>query len=118
MGSRGTSLELAFGLSFPEVSTAAWRVAQVSQAAPYIDYDWLVQRARQYDALERLSGLPRQVIAAVGDVVAATGDDDEDVDDAIVALRQVYGRLGILLQLHASLREEMATYLRETHRLP
>ena len=91
-------------------------MAQVSQAAPYLDYDWLVERARQYDGLERYLDFQDQLIAAVG-VVAATGDD-EDVDNTIVALRQVYGRLDILLQLHASIQEGMATYLQEGDRLP
>lgn len=115
-GNPDTSLEGDFALNFPEVSTAAWRVAQVSQAAPYLDYDWLVERARQYDGLERYLDFQDQLIAAVG-VVAATGDD-EDVDNTIVALRQVYGRLDILLQLHASIQEGMATYLQEGDRLP
>ena len=112
-----TDFELGFTLGFPEVSAAAWRVAQVSQAATYLDYDWLVERARQYDALERYLDFQDQVITAVG-LVAATGDEEEDTDDAIIALRQVYGRLEILLQLHASLQEGMATYLRESDRLP
>ena len=115
-GNPDTSVEADFALNFPEVSTAAWRVAQVSQAAPYLDYDWLVERARQYDGLERYLDFQDQLIAAVG-VVAATGDD-EDVDNTIVALRQVYGRLDILLQLHASMQVGMATYLQEGDRLP
>ena len=113
---RGTpdtsSIDMGFTLGFPEVSTAAWRVAQVSQAATYLDYDWLVERARQYDGLERYLDFQDQVIAAVGVVVATA--DDEDMNDAITALRQVYGRLNILLQLHATLQEGMAGYLRES----
>ena len=107
---------MGFTLGFPEVSTAAWRVAQVSQAATYLDYDWLVERARQYDGLERYLDFQNQVITAVGLVVATA--DDEDMNDAITALRQVYGRLNILLQLHATLQEGMATYLRENGRIP
>lgn len=107
---------MGFTLGFPEVSTAAWRVAQVSQAATYLDYDWLVERARQYDGLERYLDFQDQVITAVGLVVATA--DDEDITDAITALRQVYGRLNILLQLHATLQEGMARYLRESGRVP
>lgn len=117
---RGTSdtssTFVGFTLGFPEVSTAAWRVAQVSESATYLDYDWLVERARQYDGLERYLDFQDQVIAAVG-VVAATGSDDEDMDDAITGLRQVYGRLEILLQLHATLQEGIAGYLRESGRV-
>ena len=115
-GKPGTSVELGFGLGFPEISTAAWRVAQVSQSAPYLDYDWLVERARQYDALERYLDFRDQVVTAIGSVTAT--QDDEDLGDTVVALRQVYGRFDILLQLHASLQEGMATYLRESDQLP
>lgn len=107
---------MGFTLGFPEVSTAAWRVAQVSQAATYLDYDWLVERARQYDGLERYLDFQDQVITAVGLVVATA--DDEDMNDAITALRQVYRRLNILLQLHATLQEGMEAYLRESGRVP
>ena len=112
-----TDFGLGFVLGFPEVSTAAWRVAQVSQAATYLDYDWLVGRAREYDQLEQYLDFQDQVVTAVGSV-AAIGDPYEDMDGVITALRQVYGHLDIVLQLHASLQEGMSTYLRESDRLP
>ena len=50
------SVSTQFGFDFPEISTAAWRVAQASQAAPYFDYDWVIERARHYDSVDRLRG--------------------------------------------------------------
>ena len=33
-------------------ATAAWRAAQASPAAPYLDYDWVIEVARAYEAYD------------------------------------------------------------------
>ena len=70
----------------------------------------MVKRARLSDGFERYLDFRDSVVAAVGSLVATTGDDAEDMHDAITALRLVYGRRNILLQLHAALREGMVAY--------
>lgn len=111
-----TSLNLKdFFLDFPEISTAAWRVAQASQAAPYQDFDWLVERARQYEGLEQYQVYQDQLVTALGLVTTKGG---YDMDDMKMAFRQVDFYLEILLQLHKALKNGIARYLRESGRLP
>ena len=46
-------------LSLPNVSSAAWRTAQTSEAAPYFDYDWIIQVSQVYDILAAYERAPR-----------------------------------------------------------
>lgn len=53
------SIEDSLSFDEPEISTAAWLVAQASQAAPYFDYDLVIDRApalRTGRAVRRLVG--------------------------------------------------------------
>ena len=103
------SVELDLGLDLPDISTAAWRVAQASQAAPYFDYDWVIERARLYDDIERYLDVTDEVMrdlsALAGSMVA------QDVDTSVAALQPLFGRLEILGQVHAHLQEGMEEYL-------
>ena len=100
------------GFDFPETSTAAWRVAQASQAAPYFDYDWVIERARHYDSVDRYVDLQARFLEEIS-VGFGSRTGDEGLDAGVVAVRRIHGRLDILVQLHESLQDDMETYLGE-----
>ena len=54
--------ELDLSLRLPRVSTAAWRAAQGSQAAPYFDYDWVIRVSRIHEGLDGYGDVRRQVL--------------------------------------------------------
>ena len=95
-----------FAFDFPDISTAAWRVAQTSQAAPYFDYDWVIERARHYDGLETYLDLRDEVVDEISSLIAS-----RDMDASAVVVRRLYGRLEVLVQLHEGLQEDMEEYL-------
>jgi hypothetical protein len=104
------SVSAQFGFDFPDISTAAWRVAQASQAAPYFDYDWVIERARHYDSVDRYVGLEARFLEEISvGLGSATGD--EGLDATVFAVRRIHGRLDIILQLHEGLQEDMEAYL-------
>ena len=98
-----------FAFDFPDISTAAWRVAQTSQAAPYFDYDWVIERARHYDGLETYLDLRDEVVDEISSLIAS-----RDMDASAVVVRRLYGRLEVLVQLHEGLQEDMEEYLGES----
>ena len=107
----GESVTFNFSFDSPDISTAAWRVAQTSQGAPYFDYDWVIERARDYDALELYMDLQNQLMqefSFLAGIVALN-----DLDEMVVGMRGLYGRLEILVQLHEDLQEDMEAYLAE-----
>ena len=106
------SVEHSFTFSEPEISMAAWRVAQASQAAPYFDYDWVIGRARHYELLERYADLWDQFLEGLASVGAASFTSD--LDAAVTAFSRTQGQLAILVQLHEQLREQMEAYLGES----
>ena len=106
------SVEMTFAWEPTDVSTAAWRVAQTSQAAPYFDYDWVIDRAREYDALERYVDILDRVMQDVGSLAGITVAND--LDQAVSGIQRLYGRLEVLVQLHENLQEGMESYLGES----
>ena len=84
-------------------------MAQASQAAPYFDYDWVIERARHYDRLGRYLDLEARFIEELG-VWCESGDD---LDAAVIAARRINGWLDILVQLHRALQEDMEAYVGE-----
>lgn len=103
-----SGVELTFEWDLPDVSTAAWRVAQASQAAPYFDYDWMLDRARDYDRLARYLGL---LDDAMQDLSALSGSAAaNDLDEIVSGVQQLFGRLDVLVQLHEGLQEDMEVY--------
>ena len=109
-------VDFSFSFDFPDISTAAWRVAQSSQAAPYFDYDWVIERARQYDGFETYLDTRDQVLDAMSALFMGERGfmGDRGLDQAVVAFQRLYGRLEILVQLHEALQEDMEAYLGET----
>lgn len=109
------SVDFSFGFDFPDISTAAWRVAQSSQAAPYFDYDWVIERARQYEGFETYLDARDQVLDAMSALFMGEMEfmGERGLDQAVVAFQRLYGRLEILVQLHQALQEDMEAYLGE-----
>ena len=106
------SVEHYFSFGEPEISLAAWRVAQASQAAPYFDYGWVIDRARHYEMVERYANLWDQFLGELAEVGAASAAND--LDATVIAFSRTQGQLSILLQLHEQLQGQMEAYLGET----
>ena len=106
------SVEGGFTFAEPEISMAAWRVAQASRAAPYFDYDWVIDRARHYEQVERYAGLWEQFLEGLASVEAASAAND--LDATVTTFSRIRGQLAILVQLHEQVREQMEAYLGAT----
>lgn len=84
-------------------------MAQASQAAPYFDYDWVLERAREYDRLDRYLGLQDQ---AMQDLCALSGSAAaNDIDEIVSGVQRFFGRLDVLVQLREGLQGDMEAYL-------
>ena len=106
------SASLSFDFDLPDISTAAWRVAQASHAAPYFDYDWVIERARHYDGLETYLDVRDEVFDEISSLIAGFGGDLDG--DVVMVVQRLYGRLEVLVQLHEGLQEGMEEYLGES----
>lgn len=77
-----------------------------------LDYDWVIERARHYDSVDRYVGLEARFLEEIS-VGLGSGTGDEGLDAAVFAVRRIHGRLDIILQLHEALQEDMEVYLGE-----
>ena len=91
-------------LPYPRISTAAWRVAQTSRAAPYLEYGWLIERAKLYDSFERYAMVWDWIVEDAANV-AGVGEDDVDI--ALAKVRRLQGHLIVLGRIHAALQERL-----------
>ena len=110
----GTGLEallesqVVVDLPYPRISTAAWRVAQTSRAAPYLEYGWLIERATLYDTFERYAMVWDWIVEDAANV-AGVGEDD--VADALPKVRRLQGHLVVLGRLHTALQDRITEHL-------
>jgi len=93
----------ALNLSLPEISTAAWRSAQASEAGPHLDYDWVIQVARAYEAYEVSSRVSDDLISAMGEIIGRGASIDR--------VGAVYGPLVILTNIHGQVAERFEAIL-------
>lgn len=91
-------------LPYPRISTAAWRVAQTSRAAPYLEYGWLIEQAKLYDSFERYAMIWDWIVEDAANV-AGVGEDDVDI--ALAKVRRLQGHLIVLGRIHAALQERL-----------
>ena len=93
---------LDLNLRLPQISTAAWRVAQGSQAAPYFDYGWLIQVSRIYEVYEGYADVRGQVVADFGRILARRGAFEHEMTPAetVEVLEPLSGNLALLSLLH------------------
>jgi hypothetical protein len=92
-------------VSLPEISSAAWRAAQASQAAPYLDYGWVIRVARGYESYEIYASIQNELVSAMANLVGGP----PEIDD----VRVLYGRLVILADVHGQLIERLEAILAE-----
>ena len=97
-------------LSLPNVSSAAWRTAQTSEAAPYFDYDWIIRVSQVYDILDAYERA-RDLMLDSMSLVLARGASDAHPFDFKEDLYQLNGRLLLLAQAHVAIQEQMEELL-------
>ena len=95
-------------LPYPRISTAAWRVARTSRAAPYLEYGWLIERATLYDSFERYAMVWDWIVE---DAANVTGIVDDDMDVALAKVRTLQGHLVVLGRLHTGLQERITEHV-------
>ena len=103
------STQVSVDFAYSLLSSAAWQTAQVTQAAHYLDYDWIIRVSRMYDLQEQFresqSGILDQ-ISSFGATAAAAGDLGP-------VLRALRGRIGILVGLQDGLIGAYETVLED-----
>ncbi|MEM7414064.1 MAG: hypothetical protein AAF389_01125 [Gemmatimonadota bacterium] len=91
------ALEGSIEFELAEVSSAAWRAAQLSEAARYLDYEWLIAVSRAYEAHEVYRRLSDQAVDAVAQMVARGPDIDR--------VRGLYGPIVLLTDTHRQVEQ-------------
>ncbi len=101
-----------FDISFalPNVSSAAWRTAQTSEAAPYFDYDWIIRVSQVYDILDAYERARDLMLDSMSPVLARGASDAHPLDFR-EDLYLLNGRLLLLDQAHAAIQEQMEELL-------
>ena len=100
--------EVEVDLPLPRISTVAWRVAQTSRAAPYLEYGWLIERATLYDSFERYAMIWDWLVE---DSANVAGIGDDDVDIALAKVRELQGHLIVLSRIHTALQQRITEHL-------
>ncbi len=109
--------EIGFSLSLPEISSAAWRAAQASQASPYFDYDWVIRASRVYE-LQVLYEQARGQLLSDMSLLLSTMSFAMSPLEIKDELRLVHGRLLLLQQVHATVQGELQTLLDDEESFP
>ena len=105
----GTSSEIRVEFSYSLLSSAAWRTAQVTQAAHYLEYDWIIRVSRLYDLQEQF----RESQSAILDQIGSFGATAAGAGDMAPVLRALRGRMGIVIGLQDGLIGAYETVLEE-----
>ena len=95
------------GFNFALLSSAAWQTAQVTRATQFLDFDWV----RRVATLYHLQELYDQRQAAVVEIMGTMGGGPEQ---AAATLREIGGRIRIVLELQNGLMEAYEELLAET----
>jgi hypothetical protein len=85
------------GLSLPEISSAAWQSAQVSQAATYIDYDWMIRVGRAYEAARIYQDVEYGIVDVMAGIIART--------PSMEAVEDLFGRVVLLVDLQGDVQQ-------------
>ena len=97
--------ELSLGVRMPRTSTAAWRAAQASQAAPYFDYGWVIRVARVYELYQGYTDVRRQVVEEYGRIAARRASfQGMTPAEFIDVFEPLSGSLWTLGQLHREMQ--------------
>ena len=109
--------EVTFSLPLPEISSAAWRAAQASQASPYFDYHWVIRISRVYDVHALYEQARGQLLGDMS-LLLATMSSDTSPLEIKDELRLVYGRLLLLHQVNAAVQGELQALLDDEESAP
>ena len=90
-------------LTLPELSHAAWEVAQGSEAAPYFEYEWVIEMARAYEVLEVYSSSSDNLIVAMSAVIGR--------DATIDRIADIFGWLAIVNGIHEQAADRLRAVL-------
>ena len=105
----GLSSEVRVDFSYSLLSSAAWQTAQVTQAAHYLEYEWIIRVSRLYDLQEQFRESQSAILDQIGDF-GATAAGAGDMGPMLRALR---GRMGIVVGLQDGLIGAYETVLEE-----
>ena len=109
--------EISFSLPLAEISSAAWRAAQASQASPYFDYDWVIRISRVHDVHVLYEQARGQLLSDMS-LLLATMSSDTSPLEIKDELRRVHGRLLLLHQVHAAVQGELQALLDDAESAP
>ena len=109
--------EISFSLPLAEISSAAWRAAQASQASPYFDYDWVIRISRVHDVHVLYEQARGQLLSDMS-LLLATMSSDTSPLEIKDELRRVHGRLLLLHQVHAAVKGELQALLDDAESAP
>lgn len=95
----------------PQASTAAWRVAQGSEAAPYFDYGWLIRVSRLYEVYDGYADVRRQVLSDFGRLLTRQGAFPQTLTSAefVELVEPLNGNLRLLNVLHEEVQRGLET---------
>jgi hypothetical protein len=93
-------------VELPNLSDAAWEVAQGSQAAPYFDFDWVLDTARAYEVLEVYTDASDNVIAAMSGLIGR--------EPTVEHIAEIYGWLVIVNDLHRQAIDRLESVLEDS----
>ena len=110
-GRADPDVRLALDLRLPRASTAAWRVAQASQAAPYFDYDWLIQVSRVYELYDGYADVRRQVVSDLGRILARRGEETTSAE-FVEVVEPLNGNLRMLSVLHGEVQSALENLMK------
>jgi hypothetical protein len=96
MDALGESIDV----QLPDLSDAVWRVAQGSQAAAYLDFEWMLRIARAYEVLEVYGEASDHLIAAMSGIIGRPEPTVEHV-------AEIYGWLVILNDVQRQAIEQL-----------
>jgi hypothetical protein len=97
------------GLVLPDFSSAAWHAAEVSQAATYLDYEWVIRVSRAYEVYDTYSRVSNDILDDLSTVIGRMPTVD--------GVRAMYGRLIILTEIHRQVQERLEALLAEEEEL-
>ncbi len=98
-------LERLASIGLPDYSSAAWGADQTSQAAPYLDYDWVIQVARVYEIFDPYPHITEGLIDRMS-LLFGRPPTMEDVNS-------LYGLHQLLIDFHGQIEVGLEALLEE-----
>lgn len=90
----------------PDTSSAAWSAAQASEAAPYFDYDWIIEVSQAYDILDAYERMRDQFLDSMS-LVAVKISNGVHPLEVREDLFRAGGRLSLVAGARVAVKEKM-----------